>query len=79
MRMKKRKTPFRLSRSLSRLLDRCCRPEAGLGLVLTGVVVLAAGFAFRFTAHNAVLLVGFALVAAGVADYVWALKRQSRY
>ncbi len=53
--------------------------RTGIGLILLGILLLAAEHVLRFTMVNTLLLLPLLLIVAGVCAYVWGQKRESGY
>ncbi len=60
-------------------MKRLITPQAGLLLVVLGVLLLAVTFVAHIAAVNALLLTGIFLIVCGIVVYVAALKMASRY
>ncbi len=54
-------------------------PQAGLLLVVLGVLLLVVSFVARVSAVNALLLAALFLIVCGIVVYVAAQKMASRY
>ncbi len=54
-------------------------PQAGLLLVVVGVLLLVVSFVARISAVNALLLAALFLIICGIVVYVAAQKMASRY
>ncbi len=54
-------------------------PQAGLLLVVVGVLLLVVSFVARVSAVNALLLAALFLIICGIVVYVAAQKMASRY
>ncbi len=54
-------------------------PQAGLLLVVVGVLLLVVSFVARISAVNALLLAALFLIVCGIVVYVAAQKMASRY
>ncbi len=54
-------------------------PQAGLLLVVLGVLLLVVSFVARISAVNALLLAALFLIVCGIVVYVAAQKMASRY
>ena len=53
--------------------------RVGIGLILLGVVLLAAEYVFNFTMVNILLIVPLLFIISGIVSYVYGQKRESRY